>query len=224
MPILVVVVTLAFSWFINSAWLWYVVGTIAFILVFSFVYLIWYSGTPEGKKQASEETDKQLRLKEQLNLPVDFKTALMFDGKMGRMALDTDSEKVAIFFEDKWKVFCYSEINDAELEVKENGVTTTSSSRSLIGSAIGGLTFGVAGAVVGGLGGKTTSSISKTIENVTLKISVTDITTPIYKVHFGRFNTFPAKWLSTFNDVELALEWLARVKLIAERNGRKLVA
>lgn len=223
MPILLVVpVFLFLQWIIGSTWFWYTLGGAAVLVVGFMVYGFWYATTPAGI-QAAAEHGRQQRLKEERKrLPKDFGDGPRFEGKRAGLAVDTDGKKVGIFSGSEWLIYPFADILGGEVDVKENGVTRTTSSRSLVGAAVGGLAFGAAGAVVGGLGGKTTSITTAKRENLTLKIMVRDMNHPVRTVEFGVYSAMTATWTTGDRDLGVAHEWLTRIKLIVDENERRM--
>jgi hypothetical protein len=205
---------------LQNIWFWYAIGGLAILAVGFVAYAIWWSNTPQGKEEAEEAARRKMIADQRRQLPADFGDGPRLEKKKSGIAIDEQGKKVAIFDNAEWSQFEFSDILGADLEVKENDTVHTTSSRSLVGAAIGGLTFGPAGAVIGGLGGKAKSTTNTTLEDVVLKIMVRDMTKPIREVQFGVWTGITASWVTTDREVSTACEWLARIKMIVDENGR----
>jgi hypothetical protein len=102
-----------------------------------------------------------------------------------------DRNLIGISFKDK-KIILGSGLQDSEwdfsqitaVEVIENGATVTQTNRGsqLVGAVVGGLAFGGAGAVVGGLSGKSNSRART--RNISLKVTIDDRIKPVWTISF----------------------------------------
>lgn len=110
----------------------------------------------------------------------------------GGFSIDEENNKICLFNIDKnvisHKIIGYKDI--LACEIVEDGVTVTRSARgSQVGGAlVGGLLLGGAGAVIGGLSGKKTTS--EEIESISFRITVNDLNRPIYEY---KLNFVPIK-------------------------------
>jgi len=138
--------------------------------------------------QIALTSNKRKKMESNLNSITDFSPSekiIGCDGNTG-LAIDEQQKKICLIMcngpSATNKIIPYKEI--LSVEILEDGTTVTKTSRSSqIGSAaIGGLLFGGAGAVIGGLTGKT-ETIGK-IGNVTLHIVINDIASPTHDVCF----------------------------------------
>jgi hypothetical protein len=137
---------------------------------------------------------------------------------MRRLAMDVDGRQLGIFQNNEWTIVRFDDILSADLEIQEDGITHTTSSRSLTGAALGGLTFGPAGAIVGGLGGKTKSHTVSRTSAARLHIQINDLVTPLRTFEFrsGFFDNRVEP-----EDVSAAREWFYRISQIARNESAK---
>ena len=113
------------------------------------------------------------------------------------MAIDTDREKICLIklgkvlnvvdykAEPCMFLGSYSDIVSVAIHEDEDIIqnTTTSRSSQVAGVAVGGVLFGAAGAVVGGLSGETTTTSKKEVKKITIKIIVNDIDNPVFEIN-----------------------------------------
>jgi hypothetical protein len=107
-----------------------------------------------------------------------------------------DRNLIGISFEDK-KIVLGSGLQDSAwdfsqltaVEVIENGATVTQTNRGsqLVGAMVGGLAFGGAGAVVGGLSGKSHSRART--RNISLKVTIDDRVKPAWTISFLKWRS-----------------------------------
>ncbi|MED3912735.1 hypothetical protein P4597_26985 [Peribacillus simplex] len=104
------------------------------------------------------------------------------DTNLSRIVFDHENKKLIIFKNERTPTSLpYSSLIESELT--ENGNTLTKSSRGeqVAGAVIGGALAGGAGAIIGGLSGKKTSSdIIKTLQ---IKITVNDLNSPVHSFY-----------------------------------------
>lgn len=104
------------------------------------------------------------------------------------------------------------------VEVIEDGVTVTSTSRSnqIGGAVVGGLLAGGVGAVVGGLSAKTQTT-SK-IREVNLVVTVNDTTSPVFKMQLLRWPDGVDKGSPLYNQViAIGQEWHGVIQVLIKR-------
>lgn len=178
------------------------------IFVLTSLAIAGFAGRFYIENKTKERADKQ---KERLLSVHTFPDDLMFiDGIRAGIALDEGRQKLAILSPDQgslngeWEIFDLSDVLGGELDIDGHTVMHTSSSRSLLGATTGGLMFGAAGAVVGGLGGKTKTTSTEQTRKVSLKIYVQDMSRPIRVVDF----------LPSCR--EQAEEWMRRIQMIVQ--------
>ena len=103
-------------------------------------------------------------------------------------------------------------------EIFQDGETITSSVRSSdIGSAlVGGFLFGGAGAVVGGLSGKTKSSNTEIVHKISLRLIVNDTKNPLFEIDF--LNTQTNKKDLRYQDaMQKARHWHGLIEVLIKR-------
>lgn len=85
-------------------------------------------------------------------------------------------------FEYSFSKYKTTQVIQSEIIIDNNSVYKTERGNQLLGAAVGGIAFGNAGAIVGGLTG--TKTKETTIKNIDLKISVDDFNNPTHKISF----------------------------------------
>lgn len=155
----------------------------AIIVVFIIIVLVIIFVIYEMVKQSNRKNEMEQKLQ---TLP-DFKATqklMSVNGNSG-IAIDDEAKKVCLIKHQSGdishRVFSYRDILASE--VVEDGHTTTKTSRgSQIGGALlGGIVFGGAGAVIGGLSGR--RSTTEKVLTVELRVVVNDIKDPVHAIH-----------------------------------------
>jgi len=107
----------------------------------------------------------------------------------------------------KMKSYSYKDILQSEIIEDQNTITQTQRGSQIGGALIGGVLAGGAGAIIGGLSGKT--KITSEVSTIELKISVNDLENPVYlinfmgaEVGFNRDNPIPIKKKPIKKDTE----------------------
>lgn len=167
-------------------------GVKLIIIILIFV-LIHYRAGKSAKKRA--EHRKKLRESlENIGFNVD---RFIYDYEaLNTMALDVEQKKLAyIQIEGDYRLFLdstsYNLIDIKEIlsvELIEDKTTVQQTNRTITGAVVGGLIAGGAGALVGGLIGKTESRQGKCNE-LLLRITVDDVTNPVKKLYFIKTKT-----------------------------------
>jgi hypothetical protein len=215
MPVVAVIVLVVLWAFITSVSLttWAIVGGIVLLLAAVLIYSLYF--TQSGSEFLNNQAERA-RAAENVRLvketpPPEFKSSHKYIYRLNNeiskgVAVDSINKKIAIYDFGAWRIMDWRDVISCDADITENNVTHTSSSRSILGAAVGGLTFGVAGAVVGGLGGKTKSTVSSNIQKMVMRVGFKNINRPTYEIQFGNNVTEQAK--SDFR------EWIGRMNAI----------
>ncbi|WP_145142145.1 hypothetical protein [Paenibacillus sp. Y412MC10] len=117
----------------------------------------------------------------------DFDPSQKFQALNGVIGLDEDNKKFAIIDSNNHYIFSFEDLIESEILQNETTVTKTSRSSQIAGAIVGGALVGGAGAVIGGLSGKQHSS--KRIQRLTLKLTVNNLSNPVFYLHFFNSST-----------------------------------
>lgn len=91
------------------------------------------------------------------------------------------TNNIIVFGVDAYYIeYSFSEIVNVEIIRNESILTSTNRGSQVVGASIGGVVFGGAGAIVGGLSGSSRSK--KQIEKLTIRVIVDDVASPIYDI------------------------------------------
>lgn len=138
--------------------------------VFMTVYLF--------NKQATEKKERREAMEKAFEGLEDFEVSKKIVGLFDYFALAFDhNRKKMLYIKNGAKhIIPYSQILDVEVVEDNNTLFQKSSVRTIGGAIVGGVIAGGAGAIVGGLSGKTKQS--KTVSKVQVKIKLRDINDP----------------------------------------------
>ncbi len=106
-----------------------------------------------------------------------------YPGEQTGIVVDENSEKICFLSSiQPCQLFNFKDV--IESEIIEDGYSVTKSSRTSQagGAVVGGLLFGGAGAIIGGLSGS--KKTTKNVTRIDLKIVVNDLSNPIYTINF----------------------------------------
>lgn len=96
------------------------------------------------------------------------------------LLLDDNAKRLCIINEGEKTVLDYSQIISVEYIVNEKSICSKSTARTIGGAVLGGMLAGSAGAIVGGLSGKTT--IDSKISSIVIKVMVRDLRNPSIEI------------------------------------------
>lgn len=139
------------------------------------------------------------------------------DGSTG-LAIDEQRRKVCLIDHRQQtlaiRVCSYKDL--LSCEVLEDGATLTKTVRStqIAGALMGGLAFGGAGAIIGGLSGKTRTSGK--VKKVGLRLAVNDTQNPLHDVNFLNLETKKDGFLYK-QAMEQARHWHALIEILIKR-------
>ncbi|WP_299231671.1 hypothetical protein [uncultured Halomonas sp.] len=108
---------------------------------------------------------------------------------------------------------------ESEVLLDGKSVTKTSRASQFAGAAIGGALFGGVGAIIGGLSGKTTTSVDA--KGVKLKVTVNDLQDPVHVIDF--IEPTLSGSTSPRDALRKANEWHAMLSAIIKINERNTV-
>jgi hypothetical protein len=114
-----------------------------------------------------------------------------------------------------WEVMPFHSLLEASLIVDDETVASTSGSRSIGGAILGGLVFGPAGAIVGGLGRKTETTSTSRINKITLRLRLSALAEPVRDIPLAAYST-GVEVDAAQSDLKHAETWLARMKSIVD--------
>lgn len=142
---------------------------------------------------------------------------LVGEGSTG-IAIDRDARKLALvrFLRSgpELRVLGGSELIAVQLFEDGQLVTETVRGTQVKGAVIGGLAFGVPGAIIGGLSAKTRTT--NEVTRIELRLTVNDAANPIHDVPL--LTTQTTKGSLTYNQaMKVAREWAGRMEVIMRR-------
>ena len=174
-----------------------VIFVILLIAVFVVLLVVAILKIPsEIKRWLRAEKEKLKNLCDRLNSIEGFKvsrifvspdrtTGIAFDEVSKRICLLENPSSSREINEFKPYIFTYKDILSSELiQDGETVNKATKSNLDLGGAVLGGLMFGGAGAIIGGLSGKPESRLIEKVTAVTLKVVVMDTTKPVHRIEF----------------------------------------
>lgn len=142
-----------------------------------------------GEKAFAKNKQLKNQDKVRAKLPTDYEFVssnyIMSDAK-GRYGLVVDEQRKEIVFISGSKDYpmktaiSYRDILSSEIVEDGQTVTKTSRTSQLGGALLGGLTFGIAGAVVGGLSGSKTSA--EKVSKIELVVTVNSVRDPLRRI------------------------------------------
>lgn len=98
------------------------------------------------------------------------------------LAVDDSSKQLCIIHGNVTRLYGYKDIIESEVVIDGKSVTKTSRASQFIGTAIGGVLAGGAGAIIGGLSGGT--STKEKVKGVSLKLVINDTENPVHLIDF----------------------------------------
>lgn len=140
----------------------------------------------------------------------------------GCFALGVSTVDGKVFYSDRSLNTIHVESNKIiSVEIVEDGksLTRTGSSRSIGGALIGGVVAGPAGAVIGGLGGRTKGISEELVKKIGLKIIVNDTDMPVINVIFiDEYGDGISKETKKYKDGKKAVEyWHGLITVLVNR-------
>jgi len=189
---------------------------------FAVIYLFREFRLKKKRKIAMDETIASITGFDYSNITInmDYNNAIAYDEKRKEFLFIEENDLNKNYYNSYFNVRFVKDSDIISSEVSDSGVSITKTQRgSQLGSAIaGGVLFGGAGAVVGGLSGATATT--EKADDVRLTITVDDITHPFIIM---RFLTMEVKKPGYFYDEALkqAKHWHAICDIVIKRNADK---
>lgn len=184
----------------------------AFIFVLaagSFIAWIVLNGASQDRKKRQEIQNK----KEALALVHNFRASVGYGGLFGEngIALDTETEKLAIVNSEVAKVFDFSQIIAVEAIKDNSSIVRVNRGSQAIGAAVGAAILGPAGMLMGGLSASKSSTMR--IGRLAIKIYTSNLIDPVHEVVFFKSASptdLPAasRWIQDMD------KWYGRIKAI----------
>ncbi|UNK19286.1 hypothetical protein MNQ98_04405 [Paenibacillus sp. N3/727] len=140
-----------------------------------------------AKKKREQNEKEETLLMIHLKTVRDFTASQHYitEDKKHLVAVDTVVKKVC-FVDDRYggrvKVYSYKDLVRSEIVEDGHSVTTTSRASQLGGAILGGMVAGGAGAMIGALTGR--KSTSSEVKNITLQVTLDDIEEPLRYIRF----------------------------------------
>lgn len=203
-----------------------------FVLIFSplifIVALISYKIIYKIIQNQKKEEDKAriAMLKKRLHETANFTISNMLIGSNNvNLAYDETRNKICLVKKTyDFRIYDFRDILSAE--IIENGETVTKTetkSKSRLGRAVvGGVLFGGAGAIVGGLTGKSESASTSTdyVTQIDLKVIVKDTQNPVHIISFLSGTTVKQSGLYK-STIEKAMKWQAIMNVLISQADEK---
>ena len=219
-----IVLIFSFSWYTCENEFHTGSGFFTYILLGS-IFAIFYD-MYKNKKEKSANIQKKSNLDKALSKYPSFNKTKLLEGINSTLALDGENKKVFLIMHDSdginykdSKLINFSDI--LSCEIIKDGITVTKTSRGsqIVGTVIGGAIMGGAGAIIGGLSGKKTSS--EKLSYVILQLGINGINDPVFKIE--PYYIFKDKNY-TYKEPNLneAEEWLTIFKIIMKQSDLEL--
>lgn len=166
-------------------------------------------------KSSDKRKEEIEKLHQQLNQLPNFKpkkTLIKYyvAGNKG-ISLDDDSKQICLIVNNQLILKPFTDIIETQVVVDGKTITKTSRGSQALGIAVGGVLAGGLGALIGGLSAST--SETKKIKNVSLKLLMNDLTIPVHEV--GLIGVSPATGYEPLNlALTQAEEWDNLLKIV----------
>jgi hypothetical protein len=152
------------------------------VLISVFLFSVMVISFEHYEKQNQDNLDLKLASLDDFTIT---KKVIGKDKKTG-LAIDLDRNKICLISDisaqASLKVILYKDIFACELYENGNTITETSRANQLGGVLVGGILLGGAGAIIGGLSGKTKTT--GTVETVELRLIINDAEKPVHDISF----------------------------------------
>ncbi len=159
------------------------------------------------------------RLQRKLKIEGDFKpNYYYFDGLRIYLGFQNDEKKLKIYYNDSrfadmttdfehyTTIIDYKNIISVEIIEDNMTISKTNRKSQLIGAGVGGVLAGGAGAIIGGLSGK--SSSTNEVQNVTLRLIVNSFNKSVYDIPFLQLKDSVKKTDNKYkNAIDSAYSW-----------------
>lgn len=155
----------------------------------------------------------------------DFTSSQSFVGEDGESGIAIDESRAAVCLLSRksegvsTRVIEYKDVLSCELYEDGQTVTKTSRSSQIGGALVGGIALGAAGAVIGGLSGKTVSEKGK-VKRIDLRLIVNDTQSPCQDVNFLNLECKTDEFLYK-TAIEQARHWHGLIAVIIKKADQK---
>ena len=166
-------------------------------------------------KSSDKRKEEIEKLHQQLNQLPNFKpkkTLIKYyiTGNKG-ISIDDDSKQICLIVNNQLILKPFTDIIETQVVVDGKTITKTSRGSQALGMAVGGVLGGGLGLLIGGLTAST--SETKKIKNVSIKLLMNDLTTPVHEV--GLIGVSPATGYEPLNlALTQAEEWDNLLKIV----------
>jgi glycerol-3-phosphate dehydrogenase len=135
------------------------------------------------------------------------------------IGLDERNQRFVVATKSKYSFINFSEILESEIIQDDVSISKTSRSSQIGGAIVGGMLAGGVGAIVGGLGGKSTSSTE--VKKLTLKIVVDSLSQPVVNMpFFSEVMPLSKEHKRVVKAIEDINHWHSIVSVIINRNNK----
>jgi ATP-dependent phosphoenolpyruvate carboxykinase len=152
------------------------------VLIFVVLFFVIVLSLPDYEKQNQDNLDLKLASIDDFTIT---KKVIGRDKKTG-LAIDLDRNKICLISnfsaQASLKVILYKDILACELYENGNTITESSRANQLGGVLVGGILLGGAGAIIGGLSGKTKTT--GTVDKIELRLIINDAEKPVHDISF----------------------------------------
>jgi hypothetical protein len=192
--------------------------TLFIVFVVSVVAIVWVF------KMVRDSDDKAARAFGQRaidEIPGFHPTVVFLGGDgLSTVAIDTANQDIAVVRQGTQpRVFGYNELSAVEVVTDNHSVARTDRGGQAVGAAVGGLMFGPAGAIIGGLSGG--SSTTQKASKIAVKLYTTDMQHPLIEVVFKKFSVpIPVNSPGFQSFYVTADEWYGRFRAIMHEQHR----
>lgn len=162
-----------------------------FIIVLAICVLV--GGIMTAVDAANKQKAKTKAILENLRRVEDFSATQLLIGSEGNTGLAIDEQRKKVCLIDQrqgnatFRLIPYKDLISSELFEDGTTVTKTMRASQIRGAIVGGLVLGGVGAIIGGLSGK--NQASSRVKEVTLRIVVNDIQSPLHDVNLLNLET-----------------------------------
>lgn len=136
-------------------------------------------------------------------------------GALGQIKVFLRQQRCALWDGAKWIELPFSDIVDVEQNENGHVIQKAKSGVSLSRAAVGGLMFGPAGAVLGGLSGARETNVENETKEIFIRVFTKSLSVPVVDVHFRHFDPFLSCWSNEAEARKNAAEWFARLRSIS---------
>lgn len=137
----------------------------------------------------SSDIDKKLNKRDKINQLISDRVlvnskSFINEESTKAIILDEQNKKIHLFslIENKILSYRFDDVIQSEVIIDNSTVITTNRGKQVLGGVVGGLIAGVPGMIIGGL--SSGQKESENIKDVELKLTINDMSNPIFKINF----------------------------------------